>query len=55
MPNLVLANYWIGPVPGNATYPPTYGVNPNWLGYMQDPYNIMKQNLPNFTQASPGR
>ncbi len=55
MPNLVLVNYWIGNNPGNATYPPTHGANPLWLGYMQHSYNIMKQNLPNFSAVSQGK
>ncbi len=48
MPNLVLVNYWLGPNPGNETYQPSFGVNPNWQGYMQDPYNVMEQDVPSF-------
>jgi beta-mannanase len=48
MPNLVLVNYWLGANAGNTTYPPADGVNPYWLGYMEDPYGIMQAEIPNL-------
>jgi hypothetical protein len=40
MPNLVLINLWSEVNPGTADG------NPYWQGFMQDPYNVMRQTLP---------
>jgi beta-mannanase len=41
MPNLVWISLWWGPNPGTSG-------DPYWLGYMQDPYNVMRQNVPSL-------
>ena len=47
MPNLVWINYWWGTNAGVANNQGAgTGSNPYWLSYMQDPYNVMRPNVP---------